>query len=85
MSFRSSFLAKDAELVSVSSRAMTTTGSDVAVAFLAALVLKTSILTSSKDFGDSGCAVKATRQEAGESVSLCSTDSAGLIERAARV
>lgn len=85
MSFRSSFFAKAPELVSVSSRAMTITGSDVAIAFFAALVLKTSILISSKDFGDCGFAVKAARQEAGESVSLCTTDSVGLIERAARV
>lgn len=81
-SFKFSFLPNAPELVSVSSRAITTTGTGVAV--FAVFGLNTSVLISSKDFGASEVALRASRQVAGEVVSLCATLPDGVIERLAK-
>ena len=81
-SLRFSFLPNALELVSVSSRAMTTTGTVVAV--LAVLGLKTRVLMSSKDFGAEGEAIMASRQVAGEDVSACVMVAEGVMDRPAR-
>lgn len=81
-SFRFSFLPNAPELVSVSSRAITTTGTVAAV--LAVLGLKTMVLMSSKDVGAEGDAFMASRQLAGEDVSAWVTVAVGVMESPAK-
>ena len=79
-SLRLSFLPNAPEAVSVSSRAITTTGTGVA--FFAVLGLKTMVLINWKDFGEDVSADNASFQDAGEFVALWETAAVGLIERA---
>ena len=81
-SLRLSFFPNAPDAVSVSSRAITTTGTGIAL--FAVLGLKTMVLISSKDFGDEVSADNASLQDAGEFVAAWETVTAGLIERAAR-
>ena len=81
-SLRLSFFPRAEELVSVSSRAMTTTGTGVAV--FAVFGLYTRVLINSNDSGTELVASKASRQDAGELVSAWDTVAVGVIERDAR-
>jgi len=82
-SFRLSFLPSEDELVSVSSRATTTTGTGVAL--FAVLGLNTRTLSSSNSLGalvEAACS--ASFHAAGDVAGACSTVSEGAIDRAAR-
>lgn len=70
------------ELVSVSSRAITTTGMVIAV--FAVFGLNTSVLMSSKDSGAEGAAVIASRQFVGEEVSACEINAEMVMDSSAR-
>ena len=80
-SFKFNFLPKAVELVSVSSRAMTTTGTGVAD--FAVFGLNTSVLVSSKLLGVPLAACNASRHAAGDVCVACDTVAAGVIERPA--
>ena len=77
-SFKLNFLPKAVEFVSVSSRAMTTTGTGDAV--LAVLGLKTSVFVSSNDFGAFSDAKSASRQAAGDVAAPWDTSLVELID-----
>lgn len=81
-SFRFSFLPKAPELVSVSSLAITTTGTTAAV--FAVFGLNTSVLISSNDFGVEDVSFNVSRQVAGDVVSLWDTLADGFIASADR-
>jgi len=81
-SFRLSFFPSEDELVSVASRATTTTGTGVAL--FAVLGLNTSTLSSSNSFGALGVACSASLHAAGDVAGACSTTWEGVIERAAK-
>lgn len=65
-SFRFSFFASAEELISASSRAITTTG--IGTADFAVLGLKTSVFNNTKSFGTDVFAFNASDQVAGEVV-----------------
>ncbi len=79
-SFKFNFFPNAPEFVSVSSRAMTMTGTGVAD--LAVFGLKTRVLMSSNDSGVPVVELRASRQAAGESVSRCVT--VALMDKAAK-
>lgn len=81
-SFRLSFLPSKDELVSVSSRVTTTTGTGVAV--FAVLGLNTRTLSSSNSFGVPGAACNASFHAAADVADACLTVPEGVIDRAAR-
>ena len=80
-SFKFSFFPIAPEFVSVSSLAMTTTGTGVAV--LAVLGLYTSVLMSSNEAGADPEASRASFQLAGDVVSTCVMDAVGFMDSAA--
>ena len=77
-SLRFKVLPNTPDGTSVVSRAITKTGTGVAV--LAVLGLYTSVLISSKSFGALELASRASRQEAGEFVAACDTVAVGEME-----
>jgi len=79
-SFKLSFFPMAPELVSVSLRAITTTGTAVAV--FAVFGLYTKVLMSSNDFGADPEAVRASFHSAGELVSAWVTVAVGFMARA---
>src|ERR1700679_1351926 len=81
-SFRLSFLPSKDELVSVLSRAITTTGTGVAL--FGVLGLNTRTLSNSNSFGVLGTLCSASLHVAGDVAEACWTVSEGVIERAAR-
>ena len=81
-SFRLRCLASEEELVSVVSRATTTTGTEVAP--FAVLGLNTRNLSSSNSFGAPGAVCSAPFHSAGDDADACSTVLEGVMDRAAR-
>ena len=78
-SFKLSFFPIAVEFVSVSSRAITTTGTGATV--FAVLGLKINVLIVSKDFGADPEAIRTSFHVAAELVSACKMVAVGLIER----